>query len=258
MRLYKINRFSAILILSLLLFIGKLSAETTFFDNPEDSFIMTNSISGGDTDIITSGGGICLTNWNCTSWSSCTNGIQTRNCTKEKNYCYADTKKKPAENQSCSVSQLFDIKFELESAEIEYSNELISIIIFYNFGNTSTTVNLTYSILDNNGKEVYNEKGSVTVTTNQIIRKNFENLNLPRGKYTIVLTTLYNDNVRDEFKQDFEIKSTSSSGITGNVILSGEPKYLRDSLILWGVAIVGVASIVFYIRRRKMKFKRGT
>ncbi len=31
------------------------------------------------------------------------NEIQTRNCTKEKIYCYADLKKKPAENQSCSI-----------------------------------------------------------------------------------------------------------------------------------------------------------
>jgi len=50
-----------------------------------------------------SGGGGCLTNWTCSAWSSCNNGTQTRTCTKEKSSCYADLKKKPAENQSCIV-----------------------------------------------------------------------------------------------------------------------------------------------------------
>jgi len=83
-------------------------AETTFFDNPDDSFIMGDSLATSTTDNeITEGrhltGGGCLTNWVCSSWSSCIDGIQTRNCTKEKAYCYADLKKKPAENQSCST-----------------------------------------------------------------------------------------------------------------------------------------------------------
>ena len=36
-----------------------------------------------------SGGGSCRTNWQCTEWSACVNGIQTRTCTKERNQCFA-------------------------------------------------------------------------------------------------------------------------------------------------------------------------
>lgn len=88
-------------------------ADSTLFDNPDDAFIMGNSpttppttdseITGGTT-----GRGGCLANWTCTPWSSCINGIQTRNCTKEKSYCYADLKQKPAQSQSCTEKKPLD------------------------------------------------------------------------------------------------------------------------------------------------------
>lgn len=77
-------------------------AETTFFDNPDDAFIM-GDYATGEVGGTTTGGGGCLTNWACSDWSFCNNGMQIRNCTKEKAYCYADLKTKPVENQSCSI-----------------------------------------------------------------------------------------------------------------------------------------------------------
>ncbi len=80
------------------------SADTTFFDNPDDAFIMGSSATGefsrasGEKIL-----GDCLTNWVCNSWSGCINGIQQRNCTKEKSYCYADLEEKPIESQNCSI-----------------------------------------------------------------------------------------------------------------------------------------------------------
>lgn len=80
------------------------SADTTFFDNPDDAFIMGSSATGefsrasGEKIL-----GDCLTNWICAPWSSCIDGIQIRNCAKEKEYCYADLKEKPIESQNCSI-----------------------------------------------------------------------------------------------------------------------------------------------------------
>jgi uncharacterized protein YjbI with pentapeptide repeats len=48
------------------------------------------------------GGGSCHTDWVCTSWSSCENGIQTRTCAKEVPRCYANGEK-PAESMSCET-----------------------------------------------------------------------------------------------------------------------------------------------------------
>ena len=50
-------------------------------------------------------GGGCLTNWTCSFWSSCINGIQIRNCTPKISYCYAYPNQKPIENQSCLITE---------------------------------------------------------------------------------------------------------------------------------------------------------
>src|SRR3989338_4507656 len=85
-------------------------AKTTFFDNPiSDAFIMGSSITGGVGGASGSGttgaiiGGGCITNWTCSDWGSCDSGVQIRNCTKTKTYCYADLKKKPVESQNCGI-----------------------------------------------------------------------------------------------------------------------------------------------------------
>ena len=50
------------------------------------------------------GGGGCTTTWNCTGWSACINGNQTRTCTKDKAYCNAGTK--PSEIQACTAQNI--------------------------------------------------------------------------------------------------------------------------------------------------------
>ncbi|MBS3054472.1 MAG: hypothetical protein J4431_02975 [Candidatus Aenigmarchaeota archaeon] len=81
-------------------------AETTFFDNAGDAFIMGSSpageVIGGITDG-TAGGGGCLYEWNCTGWSEClSSGKQTRNCINIGS-C-PDIYKSPEINQSCTYT----------------------------------------------------------------------------------------------------------------------------------------------------------
>jgi len=108
--------------LCILLLTNFVMAETTFFDQ-DDAFIMGDSVTDGviegTTGASTDGGG-CLTNWTCSDWSFCNNGMQIRNCTKQKVYCYADLNKKPIESQNCSVDKSGD-KNNMESGE-EISN----------------------------------------------------------------------------------------------------------------------------------------
>ncbi len=77
-----------VIILFVFLLIPLVFAETTFFDNPDDVFVMGDSGSvvtggvtvGGTTEEIM-GGGVCLYKWNCTDWSECfSSGEQTRDC----------------------------------------------------------------------------------------------------------------------------------------------------------------------------------
>jgi len=151
-------------------------------------------------------------------------------------------------NEKNNPLKLFDIKLELEDITLNKANELVSIITFASFGNVPTPVDLTYSILDSSGAEVYSEKGSVTVTTEQIVRKNFESLNLPAGKYTLVLTTVYGNNVKDEFRQEFEVGKT------------GFLQSIKNNWI-WFLVIVGailalIIVIIIYKFHRKRRFHK--
>ena len=114
-----------ILLLGIILILPSIYAESTFFDQ-DDIFIMGSSTSGG-TDSGTTGGGSCLTNWSCSDWSFCNNGMQIRNCTKEKAYCYADLKKKPVESQSCSADKSGDKNNTGFGEEINNSPEIKTI-----------------------------------------------------------------------------------------------------------------------------------
>jgi len=78
-------------------------------------------------------------------------------------------------------------------------------VIFVSFGRIPTLVDLTFMIMNESGEVVYSGKDAVVVETEQVLSKKFEELDLPTGKYTLVFTTLYNVDVEDEFKQEFEI-----------------------------------------------------
>jgi len=204
--------------------------------------------SGGSGGGSSGGGGSSCTyssnyNWNCSDWSICTNGKQTRTCNL-KNNC-GTSQGRPSTEKVCSASsQLFDIKLELEDSTIETSNKLSSIIKFENFGNVPTKVDLTYKILNRNGDEVYLDKGEITVTTQETLRKNFENLNLAGGKYNLVLTTVYGANVTDEFRQEFTVgKQEFLQTVRDNWIL---PVFIAGIVI----AII-IVFLMFYFAYKK-------
>jgi cysteine-rich repeat protein len=133
-------------------------------------------------------------------------------------------------------SQLFDITFNLEDFVISDSSELQSVLTFTSFGTVPTPVDLTFIILDESGNEMYREKGDITVTTEEVMRWNYENLALEEGKYVAILETLYNVDVFDEFRQDFEIKKTKS---------------FNWMFVILAVLLVVVIFIVYIIRRKK-------
>ena len=102
-------------------------------------------------------------------------------------------------------SQLFDIGLELEDNSISNFKKLVAIVTFESFGTEPTPVNLLFTILNETGGEVHSEDDYIVVETEEVLRKSFEGVDLPRGKYTFILTTLYNVDVVDEFRQEFEI-----------------------------------------------------
>ncbi len=55
-----------------------------------------------------SSGGGCLAKWNCTAWSECAEGKQTRTCAKVPAYCYGGAK--PVEEQKCNSTETTSTK----------------------------------------------------------------------------------------------------------------------------------------------------
>jgi len=103
-------------------------------------------------------------------------------------------------------SELFDISFNLDDSVIKGAGDLSSIVTFESFGTVPTPVHLTFVILDEFGNEVYREESDVIVTTEEVLRWDYDSIEiLSEGKYIAVLETLYNVDVSDEFRSEFEI-----------------------------------------------------
>jgi hypothetical protein len=69
------------------------------------------------TDTVTGGGGrgssLCSTKWNCTEWSECIDGTQTRVCSYPSNFCRPATEK-PRESKGCDEEIEEDLDEETE------------------------------------------------------------------------------------------------------------------------------------------------
>ncbi len=139
-------------------------------------------------------------------------------------------------------SYLFDIALTIDSATLGKSSDLVARTQFTSFGTAPTLVNMVYSIVGSNNKKVYTEKGEVTVETEKTVTKEFKNLNLGNGKYTLVLTTTYGNNVTDEFRQAFEVK--------GVVITK---RISSNTIRIISVPIIAGGFIIFLFIKRKQK-----
>lgn len=143
-----------------------------------------------------------------------------------------------------SPYQLFDIKLELEDSLITDKEKLVTRVIFESFGTEPTPVDIEFIFLDESGEEVYREKDYIIVETEKVLTKEFEGFRFEKGEYTLVLKTLYNVDVEDEFRRKFEVKK--------------EEKY---RLIAWSswIIIVFLLGFIFFVlrRQRRVKIKHG-
>lgn len=113
----------------------------------------------------------------------------------------------PPELEETIPAQLFDINLEIESTKIADVKDLIARLLFTSFGRVPTPVDITFAVVNKEGQTLYSKKDKITVQTQAVLTERFSDIDVlvPAGKYTLIVTTLYNTNVRDEFKQDFEV-----------------------------------------------------
>ncbi len=136
-----------------------------------------------------------------------------------------------------SLGQLFDIKFELEDSLITDKEKLVARVIFESFGTEPTPVDMEFVFLDESGREVYREKDYTVVETEKVLTKEFEGFGFEEGEYTLVLNTLYNVDVEDEFRRKFEVKK--------------EERYRLGFWISWIIIVLLLGFIFFVLRRQR-------
>lgn len=102
---------------------------------------------------------------------------------------------------------LFDIHVKLSEDTLSSGDTLISSVMFENFGQAPTPVDMFFLITDETGKIYDSSKGSAVVETESVFIKKFEDLNLPPGNYTFNVNTRYNVNIEDDFRIPFIVRS---------------------------------------------------
>jgi len=107
-------------------------------------------------------------------------------------------------------SQLFDIALIIDQPLINDSHKLAARVTFTSFGTKDTPVDMEFVILDTAGKQRYKTTGKTVIQTEGVYNQTFKDLSIPDGKYTLLVSTLYNVNVKDEFRQPFEVRSQKS------------------------------------------------
>lgn len=141
--------------------------------------------------------------------------------------------------------KLFDITLTIESATLNKSSDLVARTQFTSFGTVPTAVVMVYRVEDASGKEVFYEKGEVTVQTEQLVTKAFTNLDVGSGKYTLFLTTTYGNSVTDEFRQSFEVQ--------GAATVKKSPSSTWTSILVIVSVISGYITYRWIKRRKKMR-----
>ena len=146
-------------------------------------------------------------------------------------------------------NRLFDIALIIDKPQITNVSELTARVTFVSFGREDTPVEMTFTIVDEKGKEYYRSVDNITIQTEGVFNKTFEGLKLDKGKYKLILNTLYNTNIRDEFKQDFEVVETvTTSPLTK--FLSNKPLAVSVGV---GIVLILISWIVGLMRRKKRK-----
>ena len=137
-------------------------------------------------------------------------------------------------------AQLFDIRLLIDDNIVPRIDNLVARVAFASFGRVPTPVEMTFSIIDSEGNEIWKSSDATTVQTEAVfIKRFFDAGTIPLGNYTLRLNTLYNENIKDTFEAAFTIAE-------GQEIFSYR---------LWGVTLIlfVIISWLFSILRRRKK-----
>lgn len=106
--------------------------------------------------------------------------------------------------------QLFDIRLEMAKTTLMPGEPITARIFFQSFGTVPTPVDIFFLVLDETGKIYASSEEAAVVETEAVLTKQFEQLDLPPGNYTLHVDTRYDTNIEDEFEATFSVRSAFS------------------------------------------------
>lgn len=231
---------------------GAIASVSDYFDLIEQSTIP--STTGGSSG--SSGGTIrsCTYNWDCTPWSLCSEGMQTRTCANIGN-CVGQ-ENRPVESMSCNQA-LFDLSLDLESVEVNRNTVRFIVNLQEQFGVEELDVHLKYSIINSDNFEIFSRIETLAVKGSFEIGKEI-NFNLEEGNYILRIDVLYGNLQRAFAEQSFTISDVS--GITGLALVD----YVNSRRVAFSVILLVISSIVllggyyYSINRNKLSNSKSS
>lgn len=223
---------------------GAIASAIDYFELTEQAVVTTPpSGGGGGTTIITEN---CTYVWDCSSWSICFDGKQTREC---KNVGTCDgTEGKPIEERVCSDA-LFDVALKFTNLVIAENNTLkFNVDLTEQGGVEKIDVQVKYSIIDEDNHEVFSQIETRAVQGELNYDKELGELGLKIGEYVLRVDILYGNLQRAFAEQKFEITRKIPEPVPAGKIDS-------NIFIIAGVLVVLLVLIVFVLMRRKGKKK---
>lgn len=101
--------------------------------------------------------------------------------------------------------ELLDISFIAEHRTYSKSSQLVTRTTFDSFGTKPTNVDMVYTVLDSENKEMYRRMASAVVETQGVFVMRYSDLKLPHGSYRAHLRTIYGDKIIDDFEIQFTV-----------------------------------------------------
>lgn len=128
--------------------------------------------------------------------------------------------------------KVFGINFTVNSTKFEDISELVSTVNVKNQTMVEAPIYIEHIIYDTKEAIRFREENYLVVEDTEVLRKTYENLDLPVGNYSLILKTLYSDDVIKEYERAF-------------AIIEGEEKRTFN----WSHAmyVVGGALFVFFV-----------
>ena len=231
----------------------------TFYANSSTgavaSAVDTFALTAASTTPSTSGGGgggtttTCTYNWDCTPWSVCADGKQTREC-KNIGTC-TGTESKPIEEIDCSEA-LFDLLLKLKNIDLNENKSLLfSYDLIEQIGVEKIDVHIKTSIIDNRNNEIFSRIETKAVQRNLSVIDKIDEIRFIDGDYILRIDILYGNLQRAFAEQKFKVENGKLEKIVAG--LQEREKINLTVLLVLLVLILATTIIIILLKRRRRR-----